>query len=690
MGDICYLAPSMIKQFLFILVFSLCWTSSWSQTFNGGGGQIPDNGTVVTFPISVSGLSGGLSPAYGLKTVCVDITHPYDADLKAALITPSGQVINLFQQVGGADDNFTNTCFEATAATGIAFGTAPFTGTFKPMGSFGNINNGQTGNGNWYLQMQDVGPADTGWVNFWSITFDTNAPAPLQIATDIPLVVINTNGNGISWTKSPVDLKIIDNGVGNLNYPANAGNVFQGKAGIKRRGAFSSSLPQAPYTFTTYSGNGADSNLSLLGMPSEHDWILLANYNDKSFVRNPLMYHIFRDMGHYAARSRFVEVVVDGEYQGIYSLMEKIKRDDNRVDISQMDALDLAGDSLTGGYIIKHDYADIGWNSQYIAQPCNVAYQFNYEYPNANNIQTQQGNYIKAEFDTLEARLFGTQVYDSIYGYRPLIHLNSFIDYMLANEMSWNGDGYKKSMYFFKKRDSKDSSLHAGPIWDFDWALKRMPWTPADYSGWYYEAAPCDGDVLYLPWWNIMMQDTFFRNNAKCRWEFHRKYALHLDSINDYIDKQALYLQVAQQRHYDYWQTLGVNVGTPESAPFAATYQEEIDTLKSIIKQRILWIDANLPGICTTPIFPNGWEEQSEVQNKVYPNPGRTEAFVESKHPIEKIQLFDINGKEVYLPYEPINPMKYRLQISHLAPGIYTLRLQGANQVEVVKYIKSN
>lgn len=680
----------MRRTFWYFILFSFSFTSAWTQTFTGSGGQIPDNGPAVTFPIIVSGLSGGLSPTYGFKTLCLDITHPYDADLKAALITPNGQVINLFQQVGGADDNFTNTCFEATASLGIGFGTAPFTGTFKPMGFFGNINNGQNGNGTWYLQVQDVGAADTGWVNSWSISFGSNAPAPLQIATDIPLVVINTNGNGISWTKSPVDLKIIDNGVGNLNYPANAGNVFQGTAGIKRRGAFSSSLPQAPYTFTTYSSTGADSNLSLLGMPSEHDWILLANYNDKSFVRNPLMYHIFRDMGHYAARSRFVEVVVDGEYQGIYALMEKIKRDDNRVNISQMDAQDLAGDSLTGGYIIKHDYTDAGWSSQYIAQPCNQPYQFNFEYPNANVIQNQQANYIQAEFDTLEARLFGTQVFDSVQGYRPLIHLNSFIDYMLANEMSWNGDGYKKSMYFYKKRDSKDSSLHAGPIWDFDWALKRMPWTPADYSGWYYQAAPCDGDVLYLPWWNIMMQDSYFRNNAKCRWEFHRKYALHLDSINEYIDKQALYLQQAQQRHYSYWQTLGINVGTPESAPFAATYQEEIDTLKSIIKQRILWIDANLPGVCSTPIFPSGTAEKERTHSVLFPNPGNTQMNLQTNSFIQSIGITDLSGKIIPIQIEKLNPNLYSLKICSLVPGIYTLRIQHERGTEVLKLVKTD
>ena len=93
-------------------------------------------------------------------------------------------------------------------------------------------------------------------------------------------------------------------------------------------------------------------------MPTENDWVLLSNYNDKSFTRNLLAQHLFQEMGHYAPRSTLCEVVVDDAYQGIYVFVEKIKQDNDRVDIATLNPNENAGDSLTGGYILQLNY----WN----------------------------------------------------------------------------------------------------------------------------------------------------------------------------------------------------------------------------------------------------------------------------------------------------------------------------------------
>lgn len=645
---------------------------SHAQTFTGSGGAIPDNAPPVTFVIPVSGLSSNtLNANYGLKRVCVNITHTYDADLVARVIAPDGSTFQLFAGIGGGDDNFTGTCFDSSAATSIISGTAPFTGTFRPMGNIGNVNNGQNGNGNWTISIQDVAAVDIGDLVNWSLEFGNNAPVPFVVAADIPLVVIQ--GNAITSNYSMADMKIIDHGIGNLNHPTDAGNVYAGKVNIRIRGAFSSTLPQKPFAFTTMNPNMIqDSNVTLLGMPSEHDWILLANYNDKSFVRNPLMHHIFREMGHYSPNTRFVELVWNGEYQGIYTLMEKIKRDSNRVSIPKLTSTDTSGDALTGGYIIKHDYPDAGWTSLYAAQPCSTYYQFNFEYPSSQNIIPQQEQFIHEYFDTLEARLYGTQVYDSVYGYRPYIHANSFVDYMLCNEMSWNLDGFKKSMYFFKEKNSKDSALHAGPLWDFDWALKITPWTPPDLTGWNYATDPCAGDVVFLPWWNIMMQDTFFTNKTKCRWEYHRKYALNLDSIDHYIDAQIAYLQNAEGRHYNYWQTMGINVGTPEVNP-ATTFPGEIDSLKAFIHKRILWMDTHLPGICKNPIFPAAVSDIDEEAVSCYPNPANDAIYFTSKRAIHTVTIFDFSGRKWK---EVKNSAIHEISVFELPAGSYYLQLE--------------
>lgn len=676
-----------MRKIVFLL-FLLCIQNTFitAQSFSGVGGSIPDAGGPVTFTIPVSGLaSSTLNGTYGLKKVCLNINHSYDADLSAKIVSPGGATVLLFSGIGGGDDNFTGTCFDSSAALSINAGTAPFTGTFRPQNNLGSVNNGQNGNGLWKIIVEDMAAVDTGSLLNWSIEFGNNAPTPYVVSTDIPLVVIDANN--LNGTYQVAQMKIIDHGPGNLNYPSDAGNVYSSKVNIRIRGAFSSSLPQKPYAFTTLQTSGSsDSDVSWFNLPPEHDWILLATYNDKSFVRNPLMYEAFRDMGHYAARSRFVEVVVNGEYQGIYSLMEKVKRDSNRVSIPKLSSTDTTGDALTGGYIFKHDYPDVGWNSMYSAQPCNAVYQFNFEYPNDVNIVPKQATYIQHYLDTIEHRLFSSMVNDSIKGYRPYIHLNSFIDYLLLNEVSWNLDGFKKSMYFFKHNNAKDSTLHAGPIWDFDWALKITPWTPADLSGWNYATDPCAGDVPFLPWWNIMMQDTFFQNQTRCRWEFHRQYALNLDTINKYINKQVSYLQNATTRHYNYWQTLGINVGTPE-VHSASTYAEEIDSLKAFIKRRVEWLDIHLPGQCKQPIFPSSVSSLTQDAIVIYPNPAHDKLWIQSETPLEWVDIRDVSGRTLLHSSLTTSTNRVALPITTIPEGLYLIQVRSKGHTRSEKLI---
>jgi subtilisin-like proprotein convertase family protein len=679
----------MQKIWLILWSCLTIYTNSSAQVFSGTTGTITDDNIQTIFTDSVYGLNpANITNVYGLKKVCINITHDYIGDLSAILLAPDGTTVSLFSNIGGGDDNFTNTCFDSFAVNSIANGVAPYTGIFRPQGNLGNVNSNQNGNGIWKLAILDNASPDIGTLDSWSLEFASNAPTPNNYATDIPLMVINTNLQTINGdTKSICQMKLINKGAGNLNYSQDSGNVYSGNIGLKIRGAYSSTLPQKSMSMELYDNvNSIDSNVALLGMPAEHDWILLATYNDKSFVRNPLMYNIFNGMGHYAGRSKYIEVILNGEFQGIYSLLEKIKRDSARLDIPKLSSFDTSGNNLTGGYIIQHAFLDGGWESIISAQPCNRKYTYNYEYPKPENILPQQANYIQRFVDTLEKRLFSPQVYDSVNGYRPYINVNSFVDYMLANEMSWNNDGYKKSVYFHKYKNSTDSGLFAGPIWDFDWALKRMPWTPTDHSGWYWEADPCDGDNLFLPWWNIMMKDSFFSNTAKCRWEYHRKNSLHLDSIYQFIDQQALYLQQAQQRHFDYWQTLGQNTGTPELAPFAQTYQEELDTLKSTIKQRIAWIDNHLPGSCSQPIFPVAVNNSLKQIVQVYPNPSRDIINVQAIKHIQALAIYDLSGQLIL--QQPVNALNATIDIKSLQTGLYLIRIQCEGGIIIKKINK--
>src|SRR6185369_7856764 len=143
--------------------------------------------------------------------------------------------------------------------------------------------------------------------------------------------------------------------------------------------------PKKPYGFTTVDALGVDSDASLLGLPSEHDWVFNATYNDKSLMRDVLTYELARRTGRYATRWKYCELFINGAYQGIYVLMEKVKRDSNRVDISKLKPEDTTGNNLTGGYIIKIDKStgnfSGGWTDSfptYQGSPYKVYFQYDY------------------------------------------------------------------------------------------------------------------------------------------------------------------------------------------------------------------------------------------------------------------------------------------------------------------------
>jgi len=328
-----------MKNIFFCALITIGATCS-AQTFTANPNSAINDNATTDYNLTVSGLSPSTIDTlnFGLETVCINLTHTWDSDLNIYIIAPDGTSSALTMGQGGSDDNYTNTCFNENASQSITSGSVPFTGTFRPMGEIGRVNNGQNGNGLWKLRVIDTYPADAGTVISFSITFGNNRATYTPFTdSNLPIVVINTNNQSIpNDPQIMADMGIIYNGVGIRNNMTDPFNHYNGKIGIEIRGNYSASLPQKPYRFETWDINGNAINVPLLGMPSENDWALLATYNDKSFVRNTLANHLFDTMGHYATRSEFVEVVLNGEYQGIYMLSETIKRDNDRVDVAKL------------------------------------------------------------------------------------------------------------------------------------------------------------------------------------------------------------------------------------------------------------------------------------------------------------------------------------------------------------------
>ena len=667
-----------MKKILTIFLITLS-IHVFAQTYNGTGGAISDNGQPNYFPIIVSGLSPQtLNTSHGLLTVCLNITHTWDSDLDVRLIAPDSTEVLLFSGVGGSDDNFTNTCLNDSASLFISGGTAPFTGTYLPMDILGNVNNGQNGNGKWKLKITDMYPQDAGSLLDWSMTFGSNATGPLTVdSTNLPLIMIDTYGQQIpDEPKITAGMKIIYHGLGSYNHPTDVPNVYNGKIGIEIHGAFSASLPQKPFGFETRDSAGNNLNVPLLGMPAENDWILLALYNDKVFMRSTLAFTLFELMGHYGTRTRLCELLLNDSYNGMYVLTEKIKRDNNRVDIAKLDTNDNAGDSLTGGYIIKLDYHDTNnsWLSNFhpVDHPTFDVY-YVYYYPDYYVVTAPQKTYIQSFVNSLETALYGPGFADPLTGYRAWLDVPSFIDYFIINEVARNNDGFKKSVYMYKDKDSQGGLLKFGPPWDFDWAWKNINecsiFAATDGSGWAYKVNDCNPDNNSSGWAVRLMQDSSFIHQLNCRYFNLRNTILDTVYLSHYIDSVHAMVEEAQQRHYRKWPILGINVGTPEVDYQPTTYDGEVQKFKNWIWTRLQWLDANMPGHCPDVGIAG---QKNEIAMRIFPNPAKELVYVESEMPIHAIEIYNCTGQLIQTVHPQSNSTLIDLQ--RFEKGLYLVK----------------
>lgn len=525
----------------------------------------------------------------------------------------------------------------------------------------------------------------------------SNFNAPAFYSSNLPIVIINTDGQGIpDEPKIMADFEIIYNGSGERNYITDNPN-YSGKIGIEIRGSSSQNFPKKSYGFELWNELGQEIDTNLLGMPKESDWILNANYSDKTFCRNTLAYTVSQKMGHYATRFRYVEVMINNSYKGIYILSEKIKRDNHRVDIADLNPDDNTGDQLTGGYIIKIDKSTgsggDGWISFFPppVHPNDQYIYFQYDYPSQDVLTSQQKQYIHNFMFGFETALASLNFADTTTGYRKWMDVNSFIDYFIVNEISKNVDGYRLSTFLYKDRDSNDPKLHIGPVWDYDIAWHNADYCDGEYYwGWAY-MFPCSGDWWQIPfWWTRLLQDAKYNNQLKCRWLTLRQTFLNNDSMDYYIDSVANLLDEAQVRNFQKWPILGEYVW-PNPYPIPQTYVEEIDVLKTWIHNRMYWLDSNMPGICDCTATEKPTDVSMPVE--IFPNPATD--LIKIRLPLQLtvdavISVLSVDGKTI--SSEKAGPeINHELSrdVSSLSSGLYFIRITDGEKQLIAKFVKN-
>lgn len=338
-----------------------------------------------------------------------------------------------------------------------------------------------------------------------------------QTLTDsnLPIVIITTDGGATipDEPKLKATMKIIDRGAGQRNYVSDQYNTaylnYNGRIGIEIRGSSSQVSLKKNYGFTSRMADDVtDNNVSLLGMPEENDWILGGMVFDTALIRDYLCHNLYGKLGNYASRAVYCEVIINNVYHGLYMLQEKLKADDERIDVTKIKTTDNTLPGLSGGYITKADKmtgGDIKAWTMYSWTGAPIYYI--HELPKQDDVTPAQNDYIKNAFFKLEATAkIGD--WSVVNGYPSIIDVPSFIDYMIINEFAANADAYTYSTYFHKDRNGK---LLAGPVWDLDltfgndlfmWSLDR-----SKTNEWQFQYGGNDGSRFW--------HDLFYNSDRK-------------------------------------------------------------------------------------------------------------------------------------------------------------------------------
>jgi len=420
-------------------------------------------------------------------------------------------------------------------------------------------------------------------------------------SSNLPVVLIESDGYRFSRDRTlsrdfppqPVCAVFVDTGDDGRASPT--GSVdFSGRAGMNVRGASSREWPKKQYKFETWGEDDLDRDVSLLGLPADADWVLYAPYFDKTLMRNYLVYLWWEQLGYHPVRTRFMEVFInmDGDgvismedYVGVYLLVEKIKRAPDRVDVAPLQPTDLEEPEITGGYVLQTTNIDEHFYSR-------RGVKFKFVDPKRQEREfSKQRAWIRNHINDFESVLFGRDYKDPEEGFRKFIDLPSHIDYDIFREFTRNIDG--ASTFMSLERGGK---LEMGPLWDYNQSLGMTSlWRGWETNGW-NEAYMQAGH--WAKWWQRMDGDDEYQQAWIDRWVELRDGYLSTQKLLGDVDATAEHLQESQARNFERWKLLGRVAWSGREAPGwrdRDTFDKEVAWMHNWLDERLRWIDAHVP-----------------------------------------------------------------------------------------------
>ena len=512
---------------------------------------------------------------------------------------------------------------------------------------------------------------------------------------DLPIIFVDTKQQCLDnklLEKIPATMKVLD---GQTNNVADSAKGAFYNIGIKVRGQSSAMFPKPGYSVEVRNEKGEGMDASMFGLPPSDDWVFHGPYVDKSMLRNALAYWLFRQAGRYAPRTKHFDLYINGVYRGVYVMVEKIKRGKYRVNVSKLKEDDIAGDSLTGGYIWAFDKTGTntgGAGDQKTggieAEGFNTSDGLNVilHYPKKANIQKQQEEYLKKYLNDLEALFKNGKNGD---GFEKYVDLGSAVDYVLHQEITNNGDSYWCSFFLHKPKNKTnkegvytEGKVTLGPPWDFNLAMSNGGMMGGSGNKWQIESKGGGGGggwgggwggggmgSLKAPNWLIgLWKRSDYQDEMKKRWAELRSGVWHTKVMDAYLDSMKTYLTKAADRNFKRWPNLGKNSGQndPDPEPMkycssqgggygmgmggnnANTWDGEVEHLRAKMKDRMAWMDQKFgftePAnpVVTGPVDPEiHWPHWEKDTAAIDPPPP---AFRDDFSRLSPMNFFNVNG----------------------------------------------
>ena len=416
------------------------------------------------------------------------------------------------------------------------------------------------------------------------LTFDVNADGFVNV-TDIvsiinfigspkePIVIDTyvTDGMPVVFINTPDKVGItskevyVENTTFSILTADGKEKLYQGK--VKGRG--NSTWKVAKKSFAVK----FDSKEKVLDMPKNKSWVLLANYYDPTLMRNDLAYFIGNELSNldYTPHFNFVSVILNGKFNGIYQVGEKLKIGKNRVNV---------GDD---GFLVEID-AKVGsdpdaryFKVSHIGQPINIK-DPDVEYNDSNFL------YVKSSISKTSANLFSANYCDEEIGWKKDMDMDSFVDWYIINELAKNNDAtFYTSCYMNLARNGK---LKMGPLWDFDLGFGGYPWEPRGST---ISNLTANFYVKKVSWYTRLFTDPAFVSRLKERfnhfYDNRQKIYFHIDAN----------VEILKSRLYDdnkLWGRICAKTATEEEV--LSAYQQKVDALKDWIEERFQWLYENI------------------------------------------------------------------------------------------------